>query len=81
MDLGAVLVSHYHALSGSGVSSEDNAILHRETQNILDSVHSYSVILCLVPFSKVKQYLRINYRDYVCSYGDGPVPDAKYNAF
>lgn len=32
MDLGAVLVSHHHALGGSGVSSKDHAVLHKETQ-------------------------------------------------
>lgn len=29
VDLGAVLVSHHHSLSGSGVSSEHHAVLHK----------------------------------------------------
>lgn len=33
VDLGAVLVCHHHALSGSGVSPQDDAILQRETQS------------------------------------------------
>lgn len=35
VDLGAVLVCHYHALSGSGVSSKHDSILHGEEQEII----------------------------------------------
>lgn len=32
VDLGTVLVSHHHSFSGSGISSKDHAILHKETE-------------------------------------------------
>lgn len=35
VDLGAVLISHHHAFSGSGVSAEDNSILNTKSHHHL----------------------------------------------
>lgn len=67
MDLGAVLVCHYHALGGSGVGSEDHAILPRETHITIQSQYTHTPLKhAALLFSARKTRILLTYIDRLC---------------